>query len=60
MDKLLKELNLNESELIAALEAARIALSDEDVFTKLSENLDMSGEALSDLLKKIERFMGME
>lgn len=60
MEELLKEINLNEPELIAALEAARIALSDEDVFTQLSMDLDMSGDALSDLLKKIERFMGME
>jgi len=48
---------LSESDLIAILEAARIALSDEDIAADISERMDISDGHLIHLREQIYKLL---
>lgn len=50
-------IKLNSEEAIILFEAARIALSDGDIFDKIAEEMDICDEDLNNLRKKLEKQM---
>ena len=50
-------IKLNHEETIIVLEAARIALSDGDIFDRIAEEMDISDADLASVRDKLEKGM---
>lgn len=48
---------LTESELVALLEAARVALADAEIAEKVGERMDLSDGEINNLQNKVHRLM---
>lgn len=49
--------DLTESELVAILEAARVALADAEIAEKVGERMDLSDAEINNLQNKVHRLM---
>lgn len=59
MDKAISNFisDLTESELVAILEAARVALADAEIAEKVGERMDLSDAEINNLQNKVHRLM---
>ena len=53
-------IKFNDSELVALLEASRIALGDSEIFEMVAEDMDLSDKEMSVLRDKLHDFMNQE